>query len=627
MFDFVNRKKRIVQIVLLLAVLPFMFWGVQSYRSDGSESYVAIVDGEEIKRREFEQALRDHQSRIRAMFGNNFDSAMLDSYEIKDSVLERLIQQRLLFREAVSNGFTVLDSHLINEIKQIPDFQVDNKFSKQQYETLLRNNGLSPLDFEASKRQELLLQQLLDGYSENNFVSNSIVNKILYLSEVQREISQKQIRPEDFLAEIEPTEDQIAAYYSDHQEDFYLPERARVEYLVLSFDALAENETLSEEAVLNYYETHQQEFGQPEERRANHILISVPAAAAEDEKKQALEKAEDILEQVQQNPEHFAMLAEEFSDDPGSASQGGDLGFFGRGVMVKAFEEAIFDMQPKEIRGPVETDFGYHIIELTVIKEAVTADLEEVRKQIEQKLKMEMVGSIFGEVVEDFSNTVYEQNDSLQPAAEKFELTLQQSEWITRNSAEPAILQNPDLLAAVFSDDAILRKHNTNSIEVAQNTFVSARILEHRPETSQSLSIVRGEIVERLKKQLALEKALKRGEEMLAELVSGAAADTIEWSESKQVSYMQPQDLNQDMISEIFKVDVSVLPAYIGIENPQGGYNLIRISKVIEPEAVTEDNRTNFNRQLQQMMAQEETAAYLNGLRQRYEVIVKRDNY
>jgi peptidyl-prolyl cis-trans isomerase D len=222
---------------------------------------------------------------------------------------------------------------------------------------------------------------------------------------------------------------------------------------------------------------------------------------------------------------------------------------------------------------------------------------------------------------------VYEQNDSLQPAAEKFELTLQQSEWITRNSAKPAILQNPDLLAAVFSDDAILRKHNTNSIEVAQNTFVSARILEHRPETSQSLSIVRGEIVERLKKQLALEKALKRGEEMLAELVSGAAADTIEWSESKQVSYMQPQDLNQDMISEIFKVDVSVLPAYIGIENPQGGYNLIRISKVIEPEAVTEDNRTNFNRQLQQMMAQEETAAYLNGLRQRYEVIVKRDNY
>lgn len=626
MFDFVNRKKRIVQIVLFLAVLPFMFWGVQSYRSDGSESYVAIVDGDEIKRREFEQALRDHQSRIRAMFGGNFDSAMLDSYEIKDSVLERLIQQRLLFREAVSNGFTVLDSHLINEIKQIPDFQIDNKFSKKQYETLLRNNGLSPLDFETAKRQELLLEQLLDGYSENNFVSNNAVDKILYLSEVQREISQKKIQSEDFLAEIEPTEDQVATYYNDHQEDFFLPERVRVEYLVLSLDALTENEAVSEEAVLNYYQTHQQEFGQTEERRASHILISVSTTATEEEKKQALEKAEDILDQVQQDPERFAALAEEFSDDPGSASQGGDLGFFGRGVMVKAFEEAIFDMQPEEIRGLVETDFGYHIIQLTEIKETAAADLEKVRKQIEQKLKIEMVGGIFGEAVEDFSNTVYEQNDSLQPAAEKFELTVQQSEWITRNSAEPAILQNPDLLAAIFSDDAILNKHNTNSVEVEPNTFVSARILEHRPETSQSLSIVREEIVERLKKQLAIEKAVKRGEEMLADLASGET-DTIEWGESKRVSYMQSQDFNQDTIREIFKADVSVLPAYIGIENPQGEYILIRISKVIEPDVMTTDSRTNFNRQLQQMMAQEETTAYLNGLRQRYDVVVKRDSY
>ncbi|MCC6923293.1 MAG: SurA N-terminal domain-containing protein [Nitrosomonas sp.] len=626
MFDFVNRKKRIVQIVLFLAVLPFMFWGVQSYRSDGSEGYVASVDGDEIKRREFEQALRDHQSRIRAMFGGNFDSAMLDSYEIKDSVLERLIQQRLLFKEAVSNGFTVLDSHLVNEIKQIPDFQVDNQFSKKQYETLLRNNGLSPLDFEAGKRQELLLEQLLDGYSENNFVSSNVVNKFLYLSEVQREIEQKQIRPEDFFTEIEPTEDQIAAYYNDHQADFYLPERVRVEYIVLSFDALADNEVVSEDAVLNYYQTHQQEFGQAEERKASHILISVSAAAAEEEKKRALEKAEDVLEQVQQNPERFTALAEEYSDDPGSASQGGDLGFFGRGVMVKAFEEVIFDMQPGEIRGPVETDFGYHIIQLTEIKEATTADLEEVRNQIEKNLKIEMVGSIFGEAVEDFGNTVYEQNDSLQPAADKFELTVQQSEWITRNSAESAMLQNPDLLAAIFSDDAILKKHNTNSIEVAPNTFVSARILEHRQETSQSLSIVSDEIVERLKKQLAAEKALKRGEEMLAGLVSGKA-DTIEWSESKRVSYMQSQDLNQDTIREIFKTDASTLPAYVGIANPEGGYSLIRISKIIEPKAVAEDNRTNFSRQLQQMMAQEETAAYLNGLRQRYDVIVKRDSY
>ena len=626
MFDFVNRKKRIVQIVLLLAVLPFMFWGVQSYRTDGSESYVAIVDGEEIKRREFEQALRDRQAQMRRMFGGNIDAALLESYEIKDSVLEQLINQRLLFREAVGNGFTVLDSQLVNEISQIPDFQVDNKFSKQQYETMLRNAGLNPVTFESQIRQELLLKQLMDGFSENSLVSDKAASKILYLSEVQREISQKQFKPEDFLDEVEPSEEEINEYYNDHEASFYLPERVRVEYVVLSFDALAENEPVSEEAVLNYYETHQEEFRQAEERKASHILVSVAADADADEKEQVREKAEDILEQVQHDPDRFSELAEEFSDDPGSASRGGDLGFFGRGVMVKAFEEAIFDMQPDEIRGLVETDFGYHIIQLAEIKEAVPADLDEVRGQIEQKLKMEMVSSIFGEAVEDFSNTVYEQGDSLQPVAEKFELTVQESDWITRSSAEPAILSNSNLLAAIFADDAKLDKRNTDSIEVDSNTFVSARVIEHRPETSQSLSIVRDEIVERLKKQLALEQAVSTGEEKLADLKSGDT-DTIDWDEPKQVSYIQSQGLDQETVREIFKADVSVLPAYVGIKTPQGEYNLIRISEVVEPKAIDGDMRTNFNRQLQQMMAQEETSAYLNGLRQRYDVIIKRDSY
>lgn len=626
MFDFVNRKKRIVQVVLFLAILPFAFWGVQSYRGDGSEAYVAIVDGEEIKRREFEQALRDHQERMRQMFGGNIDSAMLESYEIKDSVLERLIEQRLLFREAVSNGFTVLDSQLVNEISQIPDFQIDNKFSKIQYETLLRNNGLSPITFESRVRQELLLQQLLDGYSENSFISRNAVNKVMYLSEVQREISQKRIMPADFLAEIEADEEQIAEYYNNHQQEFYLPERVRVEYLVLSFDELAKQEPVSEEAIVNYYESNQQEFGQPEERKASHILVAVPATATDDEKQQAYEKAADILEQVQQEPERFAELAEVNSDDPGSASQGGDLGFFGRGVMVKAFEDAIFAMQPGEISEIVETDFGYHIIQLAEIKAAAPAELDAVRDQIENALKMQMVGSMFGEAVEDFNNTIYEQSDSLQPAAEKFGLTVQQSDWITRSKAEPALLSNPSLLAAIFSEDVLYDQRNTDGIEVAQNTFVSARVAEHRPETSQSLSIVRDEIVERLKNRLAAEKAVAVGEEQLAGLIAGESV-AVEWDEPKQVSYMQSQGLDQDTIRAVFKVDASQLPAYTGIKNPKGGYTLIRISQIVEPEGVDAQKSTDFGRQLQQMMTQEETSAYLAALRQRYDVTIRRDSY
>lgn len=603
-----------------------MFWGVQSYRSDGQEGYVAIVDGEEIPRREFEQALRDHQARLRAMFGGNFDSAMLDSYEVRDSVLERLIQQRLLFREAISNGFTVLDSQLVNEISQIPEFHLDNKFSKKQYESFLRNEGLSPVTFESRVRQELLLRQLLDGYSEYGFVSDAVANKVIYLSEVQREISQAQIKPEDYMSQIEPAEDEIKAYYDEHQSEFFLPERVRVAYLVLSLKSLAENEPVSDEAVQTYYDEHQIEFGQPEERRASHILIAAAATAEEGEKQLAREKAENILEQVLQDPERFAELAEEYSDDPGSSSRGGDLGFFGRGVMVKAFEDEIFQMQPDEIRGLVETDFGFHIIQLTEVKEAKTADLADVKEQIEEKLKLQMASDIFGEAAEDFSNTVYEQSDSLSPAAEKFELKIQETDWINRNSNEPSVLADPSMMNAIFSDEAIVDKRNTEAIEVMPDTLVSARVLEHRQATAQSLSVVYDEIVERLKLQLSEKRAVAEGRALLVDLQDGTE-DTVDWGEPKQVSYMQPSGLSQEVLRAVFQADVDSLPAYTGVENAQGGFSLIRISQVINPETLDQEKRKNFAEQLQQMKTQEEISAYLDGIRSRYDVTIRRDSY
>lgn len=627
MFDFVNRKKHVVQVIMGLAVLPFLFWGVESYRDKGGEGYVAVVDGEEIPRREYEQALRDHHERMRAMLGANFDSAMLDTFEVRNSVLERLIQQRLLHREAVNNGFIVLDSELVKTIRDIPAFQRDNKFSKQQYEELLRNQGLTPVMFESRVRQELLLQQLLDGYSENAFAPKMVAERVQYLSEVQREISQLQITPEQYLSQVIPTDGDIAAYYERHKADFNLPERARIEYLVLSLDAVAKNEAVSDEAVKTYFAEHQDEFGQSEERKASHILISVPADASDDEKQRARDKAEGILELVRQNPEQFSEITKEYSDDPGSAAQGGDLGFFGRGVMVKSFEDKIFSMQLDEISDIVETDFGFHVIKLTAIKEGKHPDLEEVREQIEKKLKIEMVGSIFGDIAEDFSNVVYEQGDNLQAAAEKFELPIQTSDWITRSAAELAILSNEKLLVAIFSDDAISNQRNTGAIEVKPDTFVSARILEHKPATAQSLMVVRDQIVEKVKKQMAEAIAVEEGQTKLARLQAGEDVDDVAWSDAKQISYMQSQGLDHESLRAIFKAETNDLPAYTGTANPNGGFNLIRISKVIEPESADATKFGNFTKQLQQMITQEEMSSYLAALRQRYDVKIKQDSF
>lgn len=627
MFDFVNRKKRIVQVFMGLLILPFLFWGVESYRNMGGEGYVAIVDGEEIPRREYEQALRDHHERMRSMLGANFDSAMLDTFEVKNSVLERLIQQRLLYREATGNGFTVLDSQIVKTIRDVPAFQKDSKFSKQQYEQLLRAQGLTPALFESRIRQELLLQQLLGGYSDYAFAPKVVIEKVHYLSEVKREINQSQIAPEQFVTQVTPEEKDITAYYDKHRADFDLPERARVEYLVLSLDAVAKNETVSDEAVTAYFSEHQQEFGQPEERKASHILISIAADASDEEKQAARNKAESILEQVKQNPEQFAEIAKQNSDDPGSAMRGGDLGFFGRGVMVKAFEDKIFSMQLDEISGLVETDFGLHVIKLTAIKEQKQPSLGDVREQIENKLKLEMVSSIFGEIAEDFSNVIYEQGDSLQAAAKKFELSVQTSDWITRNSAEPAILSNDKLLSAIFSEDAVTNHRNTEAIEVKPDTLVAARVLEYKPATTRSLEVVREQIVDKLKKQMAEARAIEEGQAKLARLQAGEDVSDVTWGDAKQISYMQPQGLDPEALRAIFNTDTSALPVYAGAVNSKGGFNLIRINRVVEPESAEKAKLDGFAKQLQQMITQEEMSAYLAAIRQRYEVKVKQDSF
>jgi len=626
-FDFVNRKKRVVQVVMGLLILPFLFWGIESYRNMGGEGYVAIVDGEEIPRREYEQALRDHHERMRSMMGANFDSAMLDTFEVKNSVLERLIQQRLLYREANSNGFTVLDSQIIKTIRDVPAFQKDSKFSKQQYEQLLRAQSLTPAIFESRIRQELLLQQLLNGYSDYAFAPKVVAEKVHYLSEVKREINQSQITPEQFWALVTPEEKDIVIYYEKHKADFDLPERARIEYLVLSLDAVAKNETVSDEAVAAYFSEHREEFGQPEERKASHILISVAADATDDEKIAARKKAESLLEQVKQNPEQFAEIAKQNSDDPGSAMRGGDLGFFGRGVMVKAFEDKIFSMHLDEISDIVETDFGLHIIKLTAIKEEKHPNLDDVREQIENKLKQEMASSIFGEIAEDFSNVVYEQGDSLQAAAKRFELAVQTSDWITRNSADPAILNNDKLLSTIFSEDVVTNQRNTEAIEVKPDTLVAARVLEYKPATTQSLGVVREQIVEKLKKQMAEVKAVEEGQAKLARLQAGEDVSDVAWGDAKQISYMQPQGMEPETLRAVFNANTDALPVYAGVANPKGGFSLIRINRVVEPESAEKTKLDSFAKQLQQMITQEEMSAYLAAIRQRYDVKVKQDNF
>ncbi len=625
MFDFVHKKKRIVQIILGVATLPFLFWGIESYRSSGGEDSVASAAGEKISRQEFEQALRNQQESMRATMGENFNEAMLDRPEVRAAVLDGLIQQRLLKHEADRVGLSVADPQLVEIIQNINAFQDEGKFSKQRYEELLKGQGMSPRMFEARVRQELMRQQLIAPYGEHGFVPGSVAEKIMRLSEEKREISIAQIQPQQFLSQMKPDDNAIKAYYELHKVEFQLPEQVRVEYVVLSLDDLAKRVTVSDSEAAKYFDEHRSEFEQAEERRASHILISAPEGASEGEKAAARAKAEQLLAEIRQAPQNFDKLARQHSQDPGTAEKGGDLGFFSRNMMVKSFEDAVFQMKLNEISDVVETSHGFHIIKLTGVKAGKPVSLSEVRGQVEEEIKKQKARKLFDEMAEGFSNTVYEQSDSLKPVTEKLHLTLQESNWIGKNGGQPPYFNNARILQAVFSDDAIKNKHNTEAVEVAPNTLVSARVLDHRPAFTPSLAELKDKISAVVARREAAAAAIKEGKDKLAQLRDGKTG-SVSWGAAQQVSRREPQGFDIETLRAVFTADTTGLPAFAGLPNSDGGFTLIRVSNVIQPVLPDAAERKVFARQLQQLLTQEELSSYLAGVRARYDVSVVSEN-
>ena len=625
MFDFVNKKRRIVQIILGLATLPFVFWGVESYRSDGGSDHVALAAGEKISRQEFEQALRNQQDNMRAAMGENFSPALLERPEVRAAILEGLIQQRLLRQEAFRVGLGVADAQLVEMIQNIDLFQEDGNFSKQRYEEWLRSQGMNARAFEARLRQDLMRQQLVDPFSKNAFISHSVAERILRLGDEKREVSVVQIQPEQFLANVKPGDDAIRAYYEAHKAEFRLPEQAQVEYVVLSMDAVAEKAQVTDDEALAYYEEHKHEFGQPEERRASHILISAPASASASDRAAARAKAGELLTEVRKSPQRFAELAKQHSQDPGSAQTGGDLGFFARNMMTKSFEDVVFRMKPGEISDIVETEHGFHIILLAEARGGKQASFEEVKKQVEQDVKKQKAARMFGEMADSFSNMVYEQSDSLKPAAESLGLSIQRSGWVRMNSDEPPYFNNERLLQAIFSEDAIKDKRNTEAIEVSPNTLVSARVLDYRPATTPSVDVLRDKIAVLIARKEASKAAVNEGKEQLAQLQQGKTV-AIKWAPSQQVSRRQRQGFDNETIQAIFRAETNHLPAYSGLPNARGGFTLIRVDRVIDPPAPSAEERKSFAGQLSQLFAQEEFSSYLDGIKKRYDVSIRSEN-
>ncbi|MGC2518425.1 MAG: SurA N-terminal domain-containing protein [Burkholderiales bacterium] len=612
MFNWIHGNKRLVQVVLALIVIPFAFWGVNFYQNAFTGgNVVASVEGQKITEQEFGEALRQQQERLRSLLGRNFDPALLDAPEMRLELLEGMISQRLLTQYAFRHNMTIGDEQLRETISSIPAFQEDGRFSKARYEAMLSAQGYSPLSFEASLRRDLVLQQLTGALADSGIASKAAAREIALLRAQQREVSEHVIPAESLLAQVKVAPEAVRTFYDGNPGRFQLPEQVQVEYVVLNNDALTAAEQVPPEEIKAYYEANAAKFGEPEQRRASHILISFKSGASEAEKAGARAKAERILAQVRKSPGSFAELAKKNSDDSGSAAKGGDLGFFSRGMMVRAFEDAAFRLRPNEISEPVESEFGFHIIRLTAIKPGKMKSLEEARPEIERELKKQHATKRYAEAAEAFSNLVYEQSDSLKPAAEKFKLPIRQADGVTRQSSPVEVLNNPRVLAALFADDAIKNRRNIEAIEVGQNTLVSARVIDHKPAAQRPFDEVKGEIAGQLARQEALALARKRGAERLEELKKGNAA-AASFGSAKLVSRDNLQGLGAEA-SAVFRADASKLPAYVGVDSPNG-YTLYRIGRVIDVQP-DEARQRSVQAELGRVNGGEELRSLLAGLR------------
>lgn len=608
MFDFVQEKKRLVQIVLAVIILPFAFWGVDSYnRSGNSAETVAKVNGAKITRQEFEEALGQQQERLRQMLGGSFDAAMFESPEMKNAVLENLAEQRLLIERAKVAGLVVTDQQVAQVIAGVEAFQQDGKFDKGRYESALASRKMTPLMFEARLREDLIGQQMRDAFAQNGFAANDVVDNVVRLNEQQRTISIATIGFESFIARAQISDAAVQDYFQQNQKEFSVPEQVRVEYVKFSADELQAKVQVAEDAIRRYYDEHQQEFGIPEERRAAHILITAAATAPQAEQDAAKARAEQLLQQVRQNPARFAELAKANSQDTGSAVNGGDLGFFGHGMMVKPFEDATYALKSGEISGVVKSDFGYHIIKLLEIKPAQVQPYVAVRDGISNKLRQQKAADMFAEQAERFSNTVYEQSDSLKPAADLVGSKIQQSDWLVKGAkaAEP---WTDKMLQAVFSDEAIKGKRNTAAIEVATNTLLSARILEHKPAAVRSLGEVQQGIRQKLVQQQAVKLAAEQGKATLVQLQHGEKAAPA-WGVVQSITRAQHGSLDAALVRQIFQASGDKFPQYVGAEAGQG-YVLIRIDAVKQGETPDETKRMRYAQQLRQLTGEEMFHAY-----------------
>jgi peptidyl-prolyl cis-trans isomerase D len=625
MFDSIRNNSKILMGLLFLLVIPsFVLFGMEGYSQfEDKGAVVARVDGQKITQSEWDAAHQQEVDRIRASVPN-LDPKLLDSAEARYATLDKMVNDRLIARASEKQLLVTSDQRLARYLQQDPSIAglrgADGKLDMERYRQLAASQGMTPEMLEASVRRDLSNQQVLAGLQASVFATQRQTDAALDAYLQRREIQVKRWTPTDFAAKVDVSDADLERYYKDNSERFRSVENVDLEYLVLDVASLQSRIELPEQDLKTYYEQNLQRITGQEQRRASHILINAAKDLPDAEKQKARAKAENLLATVRKSPKTFAEVARKNSDDTGSAERGGDLDFFARGAMVKPFEDAAFALQKGDISQIVESDFGYHIILVTDIKQAQAPSFESMRPQLEADLRKQQAQRQFAELAETFSNSVYEQSDSLSPVAERLKLSVQKAASLTRTPAPgvQGVLNNPKLLQAIFSEDAIAKRRNTAAVEVAPNTLVSARVVNHRPSAVRPFEEVKADVRQRLIQAKSAELAKAEGQARLAAWTSDPAQSAL--GEAVTVSRDQAPALPQAVIDAALRADPSKMPALIGVDLGLQGFAVVRVNKIVQRPEATAQQSEQSRQQFARLWGQAESQAYLSSLKSQFKV-------
>ena len=552
-----NMQGTIAKIVIGLIIIPFALFGIDSLVGGSATVNVAEVNGKEVTMQELQQVIDMQKRRLMSMLGENLDPSLLDDERLREPALNQLVQQKLLLQAAERESIGVSAQAIDQEIVNMPQFQEDGKFSAQLYQNVLRSNGMTMSYFKEMLNNELLLKQLNSGVAASDFVTEKELTEIAKVVGQKRSFRYFVLPFKKVADDIEVADDDIAAHYDENIQEFQTEERAKLEYISVKQQDYAENVQISDDEIKQAYDLEMADFKADEERRAAHILIEVND---DRDKEQARQLAEGLAKRISDG-EEFAALAKEFSDDVGSAANGGDLGFTAGGIFPETFEDALFELTLNQVSEPVLTDSGYHLVQLTQINEIDKPTLEERKPVIKQRLQLAQAEIQFVAAVEQLRDLVFN-SEGLADPAEELDMTVQTSDWVTRLSG-PGELGDRKVLVAAFSDEVLEDGNNSEVLELAADHFIVVRVAEHEPSKARELADVKDTIVEKLTQKQASGKVIEMAQQAVSELQEGKLLEDIargndyQWQVQLSVT-RNAANVPRELLSAAF--DMSVVP-------------------------------------------------------------------